>query len=217
MTTQQNKCRTKTIIVDSFIDRYSASQPVENDKNHKWFTMSFVWSFKPIFLAYRAIFGVDLDRSKEKSNVQSCMDIFLCLFWLLCIIIPLSVNSMYLGITEELVESFVWGANLKLNYIVPGIFAIIFYISIVLSAYYKWRPLWEKLQRIQDIITDEDAFYRQLRHSSIIGLILILLVTPIFVSNYNISWLFDIYSNNHQQCKMFNIHLSIYFWSVSLR
>ena len=140
--------------------------------------MNFAWSLKPIFIWFTILFGTDLDRSEAKSKFRRCLSIIICLFWLLCFSIPFSAYSLYLGVTKNRYPtSFYKQTNWQIDLFGYGTLITLFHVSILFAAFVKWRPLWEKLQRIQDAIGEDRQFYRQIRRDATMGLILLLMVT----------------------------------------
>ena len=143
--------------------------------------MNFAWSFKPLFILFIAIFGIDLNRIERKSKLRYCCVSFSFFFWFICYSIPLNVLLIIEGIKKDFSKiSLITEINNTMNYIAPAILAFSFHVSLLVSSFSKWKPLWEKLQRFQDAIGNDQAFYRKLRHDAIIGTILIPVVN-IFV------------------------------------
>ena len=142
--------------------------------------MNFGWSLKPIFVLLAITYGIDLDRSKKKSMIGLCLTTFLCFFWLVCINIP--INSYYVVKGTKLVtistssKSFVYNISEGIGWIISGILSISIHISILVSNSGKWKTFWEKLQLLQEYIGDEGRFYRQMRHHTIQGLMIVSLV-----------------------------------------
>ena len=153
--------------------------------------MNFTWSLKPIFIWFVVIFGIDLDRSKKTS--KSCLNFmaFLCLFWFICISIPLNGYYIVTGISlhsDAFNLSLVYIISNKINWILVGILGISFHASIIVSAFGKWKSLWENFKQMQEAIGDESAFYQQLRHRTNRGLIIIFMVNVIHAIHSFISW-----------------------------
>ena len=142
--------------------------------------MNFGWSLKPIFVLFAVTFGIDLDRSKKKSTIGLCLTTFLCLFWFICINIP--INLYYIVKGTKLVtnstssKSFVYNINHGIDGILTSILSILIHILILISTNGKWKTLWEKFQLLQEYIDDEGRFYRQLRHHTIGGFIIFIVV-----------------------------------------
>ena len=142
--------------------------------------MNFGWSLKPVFIWFIITFGINLDRSKKKSTIGLCLTSFFCVSWLVCINIPLNLYHVVQG-TELLTnlsssKSFVHNINEGIGWILCAIFNISIHILILVSSNRKWKPLWEKLQLVQDNIGDEDRFYRQLHRHTIQGLMMFFVV-----------------------------------------
>ena len=145
--------------------------------------MNFGWSLKPVFIWFAVTFGIDLDRSKKKSKVGRRLATFLCLFWLVCINIPLNLYHIVKG-TELLTNSsssnsFVHRINEGIGWIFCAIFNTFIHISILVSSNGKWKTLLEKLHRLQEYIGDEGRFYRQLRLYTIQGLMIFTVVNKV--------------------------------------
>ena len=142
--------------------------------------MNFDWSLKPVFVLLAVTFGIDLDRSKKKSTIGLCLTTFLCLFWLLCITIP--INCYYIVDATKWIansvssKSFVYNINHGIDGILTSILSILIHILILISTNGKWKTLWEKFQLLQEYIDDEGRFYRQLRHHTIGGFIIFIVV-----------------------------------------
>ena len=73
-------------------------------------------------------------------------------------------------------KSFVYDINEGVNWILCGILNILIHILILVSTNGKWKTLWEKFQLLQEYIDDEGRFYRQLRHHTIRGFIIFIVV-----------------------------------------
>ena len=143
--------------------------------------MNFGWSLKPVFVLLAVTFGIDLDRSKEKSTILLCLTTFFGVFLLVCINIPL--NLYYIVIETKIFtdstssNSFVYNSTLAFGWILCAILSISIHILILVSSKGKWKPLWEKFQLLQEYIGDEGRLYRQLRHQTIQGLIMFIVVS----------------------------------------
>jgi len=140
--------------------------------------MNFAWSLKPIFIWIFAIFGIDLDKSKQKAGWPLYLSISLCLFWILCLKIPFYSARIYEGLMYDNFgrTSFVFKINFKMIWILSGVLHISFSISMIGSYFGKWKSVWEKMQQLQYAIGDDGAFYRQLRREITAGLAVILVV-----------------------------------------
>ena len=142
--------------------------------------MNFSCSLKPVFVLITVTFGIDLNRSKKKSTTGLCLTFFLCVFWLVCFNIPL--NSYYVVRGMEVLsnipsgKSFVYNINYGVGWISWAIFNIFIHNLILVSSNGKWETLWEKLQLLQEYISDESRVYRQLRHHTIQGLMIFIMV-----------------------------------------
>ena len=137
--------------------------------------MNFAWSFKPFFNLFRAIYGIDLDESVISKWGRYFLN-FLCLFWFVCFNIPTSVFLLIEGFEKTSHTLRSKEMNDKLHYIAPAILIFSFHVSFLASVFRKWKPLWEKLLYIQNIIGNDRAFYRQLRRDAFMGMILIFMV-----------------------------------------
>ena len=73
-------------------------------------------------------------------------------------------------------KSFVYNINNGIDWILTSVLSILIHILILISTNGKWKTLWEKLQLLQEYIGDEDRFYRQLRHHTIQGLKIFIVV-----------------------------------------
>ena len=139
--------------------------------------MNFAWSFKPFFILFTTIIGIDLDISKERSKCRSCLIVFFSVFWLVFFNISMCISNIVIGIQKDFSNtSLTTEMNQKLTYIAPVVLATLFHISLLLSKFGKWNSLWAKLQRIQDQIKDDRMFFRQQRRDAIIGTIIIIVV-----------------------------------------
>ena len=141
--------------------------------------MNFAWSFRPIFIWFFAIFGVNLDESKAKTRLGMYLSIFISLFWILCLRIPLYSLIIYNKIIfdDPGNTSMVIFINNNIKWIISGVVHMILPITIICSYFWKWKPFWRKLQELGDAISDEGEFYRQLRRETTGGLVLIFLVS----------------------------------------
>ena len=140
--------------------------------------MNFAWSFRPIFIWFFAMVGVNLDESKAKTRLGMYLSIFISLFWIFCLKIPLYSLRIYNGIIfdDPGSTSMVFIMNNNIKWIMGGVLHIIFPMALIFSYYWKWKPFWRKLQQMEDAIGQEGAFYRQLRWETTGGLILIFMV-----------------------------------------
>ena len=73
-------------------------------------------------------------------------------------------------------KSFVYNINYGVGWISWAIFNIFIHNLILVSSNGKWETLWEKLQLLQEYISDESRVYRQLRHHTIRGLMIFIMV-----------------------------------------
>ena len=140
--------------------------------------MNFAWSFKPIFIWFFATFGFDMSGSKGKSRCAIHLSIFISLFWLFVVKIPFYSIRIYRRLTDSNFDgtSFVFDTNSKIVSIVSNFLEILFTIVLMVSYFGKWKSFWEKLQQLEDDMSCEDTFYRQLRRETTGGLVLFLLV-----------------------------------------
>ena len=149
---------------------------IVNETRQQRVAMNFGWSLKPVFVLLAVTFGIDLDRSKEKSEIGLCLTSFLCFFWLVCFNIPL--NLYYVVIETRIFtnttsnSSFVYNSNMAFNWMFCAIFHISIHILILVSTNGKWKTLWKNLLLLQQYIGDEGRFYRKLRHYTIQGLMI---------------------------------------------
>ena len=138
--------------------------------------MNFGWSLKPVFVWFAVTLGIDLDKSKEKSTILLCLTTFLGVFWLVCFNIPL--NLYYVAIETRIFTNFssgnslVHNINFAFSWILCAILSTSIHVAIVVSTNDKWKTLWEKLQLLQEYISDGGRFYRQLRHHTIQGVMI---------------------------------------------
>ena len=141
--------------------------------------MDFAWSFRPIFIWFFAIFGVNLDESKAKPRCAMFLPLFISLFWILCLRIPVYSLRIYNEIIfdDPGITSRVFIMNNNIKWIISGVVHMIFPITIICLYFWKWKPFWRKLQELGDVISDEGEFYRQLRRETTGGLVLIFLVS----------------------------------------
>ena len=141
--------------------------------------MNFAWSFRPIFIWFFAIFGVNLDESKAKPRCAMFLPLFISLFWILCLRIPLYSLRIYNEIIfdDPGITSMVFIINNNIICIISGLVHMILPITIICLYFWKWKPFWRKLQELGNAIGDEGEFYRQLRRETTGGLVLIFLVS----------------------------------------
>ena len=138
---------------------------IVNETRQRTVAMNFDWSLKPVFVLLAVTFGIDLDRSKEKSTILLCLTTFFGVFLLVCINIPL--NLYYIVIETKIFtdstssNSFVYNSTLTFGWILCAILSISIHILILVSSKGKWKPLWEKFQLLQIYIGDEGGFYRR--------------------------------------------------------
>ena len=82
--------------------------------------MNFAWSFRPIFIWFFAMVGVNLDESKAKTRLGMYLSIFISLFWILCLKIPLYSLRIYNGIIFDdpgnTSRVFIINNNIKLDH-----------------------------------------------------------------------------------------------------
>ena len=151
-----------------------------NETRQRTVAMNFGWSLKPVFVLFAVTFGIDLDRSKKKSRIGLCLTSFLCFSWLVCINIPIYcyylVDGTKLIANSASSKSLVYNNNNGIDGILTSILSILIHILILISTNGKWKTLWEKFQLLQEYIDDEGRFYRQLRHHTIGGFIIFIVV-----------------------------------------
>jgi len=141
--------------------------------------MNFAWSLKPVFIWFTAISGIDLDLSRQQPRWTLYLSTFLCAIFVVCLCVPCAVWQIVEGVfynDESITDSIVFKINIKIILIVEGILNVFFCIYIIVSLLGKWKPLWERLQELQDVLGDESELYGQLRRGVTLGLILIIMV-----------------------------------------
>ena len=144
--------------------------------------MNFAWSLKPVFIWFTAISGIDLDLSRQQPRWTLYLSTFLCAIFVVCLCVPCAVWQIVEGVfynDESITDSIVFKINIKIILIVEGILNVFFCIYIIVSLLGKWKPLWERLQELQDVLGDESELYGQLRRGVTLGLILIVMVSMV--------------------------------------
>ena len=153
--------------------------------------MNLAWSLKPIYIYLTICTGIDLDRSKKRSNLKRWLIIFYGLFWLigfdaLCKTFNIVRHNRAL---VDLISTngngnstLVKELNFNLSWIAIAILSLMLHMSMFASALVRWKPLWKKLKLVQSIIGDQTSLYRQLRRDTIAGLSLLLAVRLIHCS-----------------------------------
>ena len=144
--------------------------------------MNFASSFKPIFVWLTILLGVDLDLSAKRSTVARYSLIVYSLFRL--IITDFTLLTYYVATTpvaailsqNNLATTRTGAVNFKINIMTAMVSCFIIHFSFIVSARFKWKKLWQRLEQIERIVGDELALYRRLRKFSIALVSLLLLV-----------------------------------------
>ena len=148
--------------------------------------MNFVWSLKPIFIWLTLCTGLDFDRSEKRKKIGRWFFRAYSLLLLICYIsfsiyevtesmIQLKCN---LNSTENRRNSIISCWNKKISWILISLMCIVFNLSVFVSAYVKWKPLWKKIKLVQLNLSDLTTSYRRLRRETFVGLLLSFTVIP---------------------------------------
>ena len=148
--------------------------------------MNFAWSFKPFFILFIVIFGIDLDVSKERSKWGNYLIKLLAFFWFFCYNMSMALSLIIAGLKRNSNASLTMNMNDKLQFILPAILTTMFHVSFLVACFKKWNSLWEKLQHVQDMIGNQRLFYRQLRRDAIMAVLLIFVVNIFELSFLNV-------------------------------
>ena len=178
---------------------YVSVSPFRTTSSNKT-NMNFAWSLKPIFIWVTIVFGIDLDKSKRRSTLRRRFIIGFGISWLFLFTIPVLTSNItlaILGYTDD--TSFIAKLNFQIAAISAGFFGILFHLSVFWAAHGKWRPLWKRLQRIQDII-GENTMYSYLRGHAIVGLVLIFTVVLVHTSKITV-YLTNLFLNRLLGCR----------------
>ena len=148
--------------------------------------MNFAWSLKPIFIWLTICTGLDFDRSEKRKHIGRW---FLRVNSLLLFIFFITISNVtivgiiidlknYHNSTKQDLESHLGFENRKIAWILIYILLVAFQLSVVVSAFGKWKPLWEKMELVQLNLSFPATYYRRLRRETSIGLILLSTVIP---------------------------------------
>ena len=149
--------------------------------------MNFAWGFKPFFILFIVIFGIDLDVSKERSKWRNYFIKFLGFFWFFCYNMPMSLSLIIIGLGRNSSKaSLITNMNDKLSFILPAIYATAFHSLFLAACFRKWNSLWEKFQHLQNMIGNQRLFYRQLHRDAIMGVLSIFVVNIFELSFLNV-------------------------------
>ena len=155
--------------------------------------MNFVWSLRPIFIWLTISMGVDLDRSSKRSNIGRWLLRIYSLFWFFCFSVPVNAINMaiavvdirvFLSSAKRVEKSVIAFLNREIAWISIYILYILFHFSVLVAALVKWKPLWNKLERVQSDTNDQTTSYRQLRRETFVGLVFIPTVIMAFAHSF---------------------------------
>ena len=99
--------------------------------------MNFAWSFKPFFILFIAIFGIDLEVSKERSKWGNYLIKLLAFFWFFCYNMSMSLSLIIAGLERNSNASLTMNMNDKLQFILPAILTTMFHVSFLVACFKK--------------------------------------------------------------------------------
>ena len=160
--------------------------------------MNFAWSLKPIFIWLTIWMGLDFDRSKKKKNSRRWLlriySVIMFSFYISFSTVKINEHIVnikyYSNSTDNVGESIFSFWNKTIAWILTHILLIAFYLSVFLSAFLNWKPLWKKIKLVQLNLNYPTTCYRRLRRETFGGLLLLFTVIPnhslniVLVCNY---------------------------------
>ena len=148
--------------------------------------MNFAWSLKPIFIWLTICTGLDFDRSEKRKHIGRWFlrvyNLLLLIFFTTFSTVNIAQNIIefkrFPNSTNQVWESHVNFGNRKIAWILIYILLIAFQLSVAVSAFVKWKPLWKQIELVQLNLSFPATYYRRLRRETFIGLILLSTVIP---------------------------------------
>ena len=148
--------------------------------------MHFVWSLKPIFIWLSICTGLDFDRSEKRKSIIRW---FLTVYGVLLLIFYILFNTVkadehfvqmqcYSNSIYHVGESMFSFYNRKIAWMLINILFVTFHLSVFLSAFLNWKPLWKKIKHVQLNLNYPTTCYRRLRRETFGGLLLLFTVIP---------------------------------------
>ena len=140
------------------------------------YRLDFAWSLKPVFL-WMQVVGIPVDSLRSSSLLRRCM-VLLVGITMVVWGEASQVRNMIDSIPERknpnisLIE---WWTNTLFEYQEFVSFTII-NLSLFISVYFQWKPLWENAEEIEQTMSFNETFYLPLRKVSYVAVTLLVLV-----------------------------------------